>query len=117
MFKGGGEFGYDLDSLVAKNFFMVKLHNREFPILLDRKSTRLNSSHSQISYAVFCLKKKKNNILVSRQAFIHWLLPRGREDVSVSHGDERGGERPLLLLQPERDVANPRGLQRDTRVA
>src|SRR2546430_9889064 len=27
---------------------------------LDRKSTRLNSSHSQISYAVFCLKKKKH---------------------------------------------------------
>src|SRR2546430_4890233 len=27
----------------------------------DRKSTRLNSSHSQISYAVFCLKKKNNN--------------------------------------------------------
>src|SRR2546430_10213947 len=27
--------------------------------LVDRKSTRLNSSHSQISYAVFCLKKKK----------------------------------------------------------
>src|SRR3712207_4612267 len=32
----------------------VKLHN-----LLDRKSTRLNSSHANISYAVFCLKKKK----------------------------------------------------------
>src|SRR2546422_6416147 len=30
--------------------------------LLDRKSTRLNSSHGYISYAVFCLKKKKNNI-------------------------------------------------------
>src|SRR2546430_13669985 len=29
----------------------------------DRKSTRLNSSHSQISYAVFCLKKKKNSTL------------------------------------------------------
>src|SRR5688572_31267823 len=29
---------------------------------LDRKSTRLNSSHSQISYAVFCLKKKKKKI-------------------------------------------------------
>src|SRR3712207_9578921 len=28
----------------------------------DRKSTRLNSSHANISYAVFCLKKKKNNI-------------------------------------------------------
>src|SRR2546421_9674479 len=29
--------------------------------LVDRKSTRLNSSHDQISYAVFCLKKKKKN--------------------------------------------------------
>src|SRR2546430_10986598 len=29
--------------------------------LADRKSTRLNSSHSQISYAVFCLKKKKKS--------------------------------------------------------
>src|SRR2546430_6109992 len=31
--------------------------------LPDRKSTRLNSSHSQISYAVFCLKKKKTHIV------------------------------------------------------
>src|SRR2546427_3441903 len=31
-----------------------------FVTYLDRKSTRLNSSHSQISYAVFCLKKKKS---------------------------------------------------------
>src|SRR2546427_7817834 len=31
------------------------------PTQKDRKSTRLNSSHSQISYAVFCLKKKKKN--------------------------------------------------------
>src|SRR5688572_32478273 len=30
-------------------------------LLPDRKSTRLNSSHSQISYAVFCLKKKKQH--------------------------------------------------------
>src|SRR2546430_12804154 len=33
------------------------LHSKD---ATDRKSTRLNSSHSQISYAVFCLKKKKN---------------------------------------------------------
>src|SRR3712207_7582861 len=32
-------------------------------ISLDRKSTRLNSSHANISYAVFCLKKKTNTIL------------------------------------------------------
>ena len=30
-------------------------------LIPDRKSTRLNSSHTVISYAVFCLKKKKNN--------------------------------------------------------
>src|SRR5256886_12646347 len=33
--------------------------NRGYTSETDRKSTRLNSSHSQISYAVFCLKKKK----------------------------------------------------------
>src|SRR2546421_2556756 len=32
---------------------------------IDRKSTRLNSSHDQISYAVFCLKKKKNKANIS----------------------------------------------------
>src|SRR2546430_5497006 len=35
-----------------------------FPRFRDRKSTRLNSSHSQISYAVFCLKKKKKSEIV-----------------------------------------------------
>src|SRR2546430_12649558 len=35
------------------------LDSGEFLRVGDRKSTRLNSSHSQISYAVFCLKKKK----------------------------------------------------------
>src|SRR5256886_16935176 len=34
----------------------------------DRKSTRLNSSHSQISYAVFCLKKKKKQHITRRDA-------------------------------------------------
>src|SRR3712207_8865428 len=36
------------------------LHQREEQGNEDRKSTRLNSSHANISYAVFCLKKKKN---------------------------------------------------------
>src|SRR2546427_5197081 len=53
----------DFDKLFAVNvrapFFLVQ---QLLPILgRDRKSTRLNSSHSQISYAVFCLKKKKKN--------------------------------------------------------
>src|SRR6266542_5411055 len=43
--------------VVAKD----RLHNRYLhgPGSVDRKSTRLNSSHGSISYAVFCLKKKK----------------------------------------------------------
>src|SRR2546430_11896753 len=41
---------------------------------LDRKSTRLNSSHSQISYAVFCLKKKTIRILLSINSFQSHVL-------------------------------------------
>src|SRR5438270_9255026 len=55
----------------------------------DRKSTRLNSSHSQISYAVFCLKKKKQN---------HAANPRQGDRIanplhptpSLSHARQRG---------------------------
>src|SRR3712207_8396820 len=35
---------------------------REIAVFLDRKSTRLNSSHANISYAVFCLKKKTTTV-------------------------------------------------------
>src|SRR5690625_6093537 len=41
------------------------------PLPRDRKSTRLNSSHVAISYAVFCLKKKKYKILLSIQQQNH----------------------------------------------
>src|SRR5256885_6978146 len=41
-----------------KDFF--RTYRRDGSINIDRKSTRLNSSHLVISYAVFCLKKKKN---------------------------------------------------------
>src|SRR2546430_5166859 len=40
----------------------------------DRKSTRLNSSHSQISYAVFCLKKKKKD----KDVYLTLLTKMGR---------------------------------------
>src|SRR2546429_3366191 len=46
----------------------------------DRKSTRLNSSHGYISYAVFCLKKKKNNNIVQS---------RWSEDGDVCDGGDR----------------------------
>src|SRR2546426_7460941 len=44
----------------------VGVHTDTFKRALDRKSTRLNSSHLVISYAVFCLKKKKKNIIYER---------------------------------------------------
>src|SRR5690554_7531173 len=40
----------------------------------DRKSTRLNSSHVRISYAVFCLKKKKNDDTISHMTMIDGFL-------------------------------------------
>src|SRR5690554_7264340 len=44
-------------------------------ILKDRKSTRLNSSHVRISYAVFCLKKKTHHLAQSRLRTPHEGLP------------------------------------------
>src|SRR3712207_7857115 len=43
----------------AREIRKLHLHDRAHPFERDRKSTRLNSSHANISYAVFCLKKKK----------------------------------------------------------
>src|SRR2546430_7301750 len=45
---------------IAIALYLLEFVADKIPYFEDRKSTRLNSSHSQISYAVFCLKKKKN---------------------------------------------------------
>src|SRR5260221_9551272 len=50
--------GVDLHQEVAADDHRFGLRVIE-PMIIDRKSTRLNSSHTVISYAVFCLKKKK----------------------------------------------------------
>src|SRR2546430_7687342 len=49
----------------ADRYFTHVVMAEEY-LRIDRKSTRLNSSHSQISYAVFCLKKKNNTLLHMR---------------------------------------------------
>src|SRR5690349_22784839 len=58
-------FHPDLDALAraitrkTRVLWINSPHNPTGAVLTDRKSTRLNSSHVEISYAVFCLKKKK----------------------------------------------------------
>src|SRR3712207_7625844 len=52
----------DLVVLLQRAQALVLVHEgAEVARVRDRKSTRLNSSHANISYAVFCLKKKKSN--------------------------------------------------------
>src|SRR5207249_6699833 len=45
----------------GQNLWCISLFVLGISSMIDRKSTRLNSSHVSISYAVFCLKKKKNS--------------------------------------------------------
>src|SRR2546430_10815759 len=71
-------------------------HDREAAgdFVVDRKSTRLNSSHSQISYAVFCLKKKKN----AYRSLLDASCRRCRLCAySPTHGDDR-----LVVLDTSR---------------
>src|SRR2546422_4083093 len=62
--------GATLHSLFRQSLF-AELNQRQLTCEIqfrDRKSTRLNSSHGYISYAVFCLKKKKKKIIITRNS-------------------------------------------------
>src|SRR2546430_3945559 len=61
---------------------------------VDRKSTRLNSSHSQISYAVFCLKKKKHQ---RKRA-----IQKRRATTATYNPNSHYGLRPAIRLRPHR---------------
>src|SRR2546430_10785820 len=71
----GGGFQEGNQTANAQQSALGWTHTISPTLIKDRKSTRLNSSHSQISYAVFCLKKKKNTLAVK--------LRRPHEAVSV----------------------------------
>src|SRR2546430_3473067 len=89
--------GVSLDG-IAKSHFAVLPARPTKVTRIDRKSTRLNSSHSQISYAVFCLKKKNRRPPPHGQGF-----PR----VRAHHGH---------LLQPAPGVQEtPRAVPRRRR--
>src|SRR2546428_5882887 len=53
----------DLIDCIAQRNARLEIERYRHRGQLDRKSTRLNSSHDQISYAVFCLKKKKTKYI------------------------------------------------------
>src|SRR5258707_11317211 len=53
----------ELDPAVGRKRFTRSTAGSNSSVMADRKSTRLNSSHANISYAVFCLKKKKKRLL------------------------------------------------------
>src|SRR3712207_7063943 len=55
----GPEFATKVQSAAESNTLPELIFANPPEMMLDRKSTRLNSSHANISYAVFCLKKKK----------------------------------------------------------
>src|SRR2546430_9165823 len=59
----------------------------------DRKSTRLNSSHSQISYAVFCLKKKKQRTLLGSLG----AAKRSRPTLGGVHGTPTAAARAVVV--------------------
>src|SRR2546430_2612801 len=72
--RGHGAEAHDMelvghDDLQGRSAYQPTIHQQRGRFVAyvghhNRKSTRLNSSHSQISYAVFCLKKKKISIMI-----------------------------------------------------
>src|SRR5438105_12159161 len=62
----GDELDPDEDPVLTDAIVLVAAMQTASTSMLDRKSTRLNSSHEWISYAVFCLKKKKQKQTTKR---------------------------------------------------
>src|SRR5207302_7225279 len=70
---GASEAGVNVNGIKVANFMLTS------PPRVDRKSTRLNSSHVKISYAVFCLKKKK----IKQKTIMHTHIMYATNDVSI----------------------------------
>src|SRR2546430_7446976 len=90
--------------------FLRSQHTQEVPVTfdeieritgvrLDRKSTRLNSSHSQISYAVFCLKKKTTDSCSSQTPSTSTTFPSSTTSRSQSRSTP-SRSRPATLSFP-----------------
>src|SRR5438067_9864369 len=71
--RGRGSRRHEIQE--SDSLFLLQLHVQSEPadLVRDRKSTRLNSSHVSISYAVFCLKKKTSS--TSARSCATWPTP------------------------------------------
>src|SRR2546429_912355 len=78
---------------------------------IDRKSTRLNSSHGYISYAVFCLKKKQHERLRVVQV-LQQVLQEPKADVGFEKLLDHRCDQPLLLHQQPGRLERRAALQR-----
>src|SRR5256885_9725204 len=87
LFRSSSQSGRYIRSLVHLGF------NRDEGEMKDRKSTRLNSSHLVISYAVFCLKKKKRSCSPS---------PNHSTANSTTHPFRRSIQSATIVLQTNR---------------
>src|SRR3989449_5967933 len=76
--EGGERRTYGSDGVLYELFIFGESRER---FRRDRKSTRLNSSHGYISYAVFCLKKKKKKYIVTT----HAVDKSKRDDSTMTH--------------------------------
>src|SRR2546421_3324525 len=101
-----GEMSREFDKLYAK----VGRPSIPPERLLDRKSTRLNSSHDQISYAVFCLKKKNTQHV---QIIENEVTDRMSVPVEAAEGDQpheqlyiQGHALQLVSRRPKDDICS-----------
>src|SRR2546430_5628393 len=104
--RGGGQRPAPIGTLEAIQPFNQAIKPVISHIRPDRKSTRLNSSHSQISYAVFCLKKKKNLYIYMKKHLdiVSHVLEghRGRRTDDNRCGDRDSFDQPKLHVTSAR---------------
>src|SRR2546430_12341042 len=114
---------FDLDGRLVAQAAHIPVHLGSMPdsvasaLNTDRKSTRLNSSHSQISYAVFCLKKKKYCHLPLRNPFLQHMDLRSLRTQRITCRLIHPSDRPGSLLphyQVQSTILAVRALVRST---
>src|SRR5256884_6799045 len=99
-FPAGNRGGHDLRPDLLPRLFPDGRADRAFCAQGDRKSTRLNSSHGYISYAVFCLKKKTNRTYSHTSSAYRTSPTMATQTVGASAMPPASSRRAYLLPAP-----------------